>query len=102
MRNKVGILIGVIVTILQSLLIAQPSEVPVKNIVFQQLPGEFSLSQSSINCILQDRDGYLWIGTWSGLIRYDGYTTKVFYSGNGADQIKSNKITSIYEDRAGD
>jgi signal transduction histidine kinase/ligand-binding sensor domain-containing protein/DNA-binding response OmpR family regulator len=86
---------------LNNFLLAQPSEVSQKNIIFQQLPENLSLSQNSINCVLQDREGYLWIGTWSGLIRYDGYSTKVFYSGNGADDIRSNKITIIYEDREG-
>lgn len=80
---------------------AQPLELPRKNIIFHQLPEKLSLSQSSINCVLQDRDGYIWIGTWSGLIRYDGYSTTVFHSGHGAGNIKSNKITTIYEDRHG-
>ncbi|HYG17930.1 MAG TPA: two-component regulator propeller domain-containing protein [Ohtaekwangia sp.] len=80
---------------------AQPGKLPQKKIVFQQLPGKLSLSQSSINCVLQDRDGFLWIGTWSGLIRYDGYSTQIFHSDDGPDQIRSNKITAIHEDRSG-
>jgi signal transduction histidine kinase/ligand-binding sensor domain-containing protein/DNA-binding response OmpR family regulator len=82
-------------------LVAQPTELPRKDIIFHALPGKLGLSQSSINCILQDRAGYLWIGTWSGLIRYDGYTSTVFHSDNAPDKIKSNKITTIYEDRKG-
>src|SRR5690349_8897672 len=80
---------------------AQPSELPQKNIIFEQLPEKLGLSQSSINCTLQDREGFLWVGTWSGLIRYDGYSTTVFHSDNAPDKIKSNKITTIYEDRKG-
>ena len=30
------------------------------------------LGNPSVNCLLQDRDGFLWIGTESGLYRYDG------------------------------
>jgi signal transduction histidine kinase/ligand-binding sensor domain-containing protein/DNA-binding response OmpR family regulator len=82
-------------------LAAQPTELPQKDIIFHALPEKLGLSQSSINCMLQDRAGYLWIGTWSGLIRYDGYTTTVFHSDNAPDKIKSNKITTIYEDRKG-
>ncbi|MBT1709051.1 response regulator [Fulvivirgaceae bacterium PWU5] len=82
-------------------LAAQPAELPQKNIIFHALPEKLGLSQSSINCILQDRTGYLWIGTWSGLIRYDGYTATVFHSDNAPDKIRSNKITTIYEDRKG-
>ena len=80
---------------------AQPTELPKKKINFEQLPEKLGLSQSSINCILQDREGYLWIGTWSGLIRYDGYSTTVFHSEKGEGGLKSNKITSLLEDRIG-
>src|SRR5258706_6485557 len=80
---------------------AQPETLQEKNILFDQLPEKLGLSQSSINCILQDREGFLWVGTWSGLIRYDGYSTTVFHSDNAPDKIKSNKIIVIYEDRDG-
>ena len=34
------------------------------------------LSQNDVNCLLQDSDGYIWLGTNDGLNRYDGYTLK--------------------------
>lgn len=79
----------------------QPEELYKKKLVFDQLHEEQSLSQSSINCILQDSEGYLWIGTWSGLIRYDGYTTTVFHSENQPGKLQSNKILTLYEDHSG-
>ncbi len=81
--------------------VAQPGELRSKRIIFDQLLHNQSLSQSSINCVVQDRDGYLWIGTWSGLIQYDGYKTTVFHSENKPGKIQSNKILAIYEDRNG-
>jgi Predicted periplasmic ligand-binding sensor domain len=39
---------------------------------------EEGLSQSSSFCIAQDRRGFLWIGTETGLNRYDGYNFKVY------------------------
>jgi signal transduction histidine kinase/ligand-binding sensor domain-containing protein/DNA-binding response OmpR family regulator len=101
MRSRQFILFLAAGIFISKFLVAQPSELPHKNIIFQQLPEKLSLSQSSVNCVLQDRDGYLWIGTWSGLIRYNGYTTTIFHSGHGTDNIKSNKITTLYEDRKG-
>ncbi|MBX2944851.1 MAG: response regulator [Cyclobacteriaceae bacterium] len=80
---------------------AQPAELYKKKLVFDQLQEELSLSQSSINCILQDSEGYLWIGTWSGLIRYDGYTTTVFHSENQPGKLQSNKILTLFEDQSG-
>jgi ligand-binding sensor domain-containing protein len=31
------------------------------------------LSQNEVRCIVQDKKGYLWIGTQDGLNQYDGY-----------------------------
>jgi signal transduction histidine kinase/ligand-binding sensor domain-containing protein/DNA-binding response OmpR family regulator len=80
---------------------AQPSTLLQKKIIFDQITQKIGLTQASINCIQQDREGYLWIGTWSGLVRYDGYTTAVYYSSRAAGKIKSNKITALHEDIKG-
>lgn len=94
-------IIIIVATLIFSGAFAQPSKLINRNIDFTKLPDELGLSQSSINCILQDRDGYLWIATWSGLVRYDGYTTSIFHSGNGPGDIKSNLISTLFEDRTG-
>ena len=80
---------------------AQPSTLQEKNIIFDQIQKKLGLSQGTINSMIQDREGYLWIGTWSGLIRYDGYSTTVFHSSRGPGKIKSNKILKLYEDKKG-
>lgn len=36
------------------------------------------LSNNSVNAIYQDKDGYMWFGTYDGLNRYDGYDFKIF------------------------
>src|SRR6185436_8336101 len=36
------------------------------------------LSHNQVNCILKDTRGFMWIGTMSGLNRFDGYNFKVF------------------------
>jgi signal transduction histidine kinase/ligand-binding sensor domain-containing protein/DNA-binding response OmpR family regulator len=90
-----------VLTALQGNILAQPSTLLEKNIVFDQVRQELGLTQATINCVLQDREGYLWAGTWSGLFRYDGYSTTVYHSGRGAGKIKSNKITTLYEDANG-
>jgi signal transduction histidine kinase/ligand-binding sensor domain-containing protein/DNA-binding response OmpR family regulator len=100
-RSLRTVLSFLIVCLASSYAVAQPESIPGKTIFFDQLKESQSLSQSSINCVLQDREGFLWIGTWSGLIRYDGYKTTVFHSEDKPGKIHSNKILTIYEDHAG-
>lgn len=40
---------------------------------FQRIGLEEGLTQLSVMSIVQDREGFLWFGTWDGLNRYDGY-----------------------------
>lgn len=44
------------------------------------LDNNLGLSNSSVNAIFQDSQGYVWIGTWDGLNRYDGGGFKVYAS----------------------
>lgn len=58
------------------------------------------LPQNTILNILQTRDGYLWLATSDGLVRFDGAQFTVFNSGNSPG-LKSNRIAVLFEDRAG-
>jgi signal transduction histidine kinase/ligand-binding sensor domain-containing protein len=58
---------------------------------------ENGLPQSSIKCIEQTHDGYLWIGTWNGLARFDGVHMTVFNALNTPGFNPS--INCIHEDR---
>jgi ligand-binding sensor domain-containing protein/signal transduction histidine kinase len=61
---------------------------------------EKNISLSSINVITQTRDGYLWLGTVNGLVRYDGIRFLLF-NRNNIIEMKSNLINSILEDKNG-
>jgi len=50
--------------------------------------------------ILQDRDGFLWIGTSSGLSRYDGYERKRYTEESGF--LSGNWVMSLVEDTDGE
>ena len=57
------------------------------------------LAQSQVYALLQDRDGYIWMGTrGGGLSRYDGQHFEQFTEKNG---IASNYITALYQDSIG-
>jgi PAS domain S-box-containing protein len=58
------------------------------------------LPQNSVTAMAQTRDGYLWLGTFGGLARFDGVRFTVFDPGN-APGLEGNRILSLYEDRAG-
>jgi signal transduction histidine kinase/ligand-binding sensor domain-containing protein len=69
------------------------------NIVFTKIKG---LPNDMINEIIQDKQGYLWVATWGGLCRYDGYEFKVFKtSEEDTSTLWSNGILNIDEDNYG-
>jgi ligand-binding sensor domain-containing protein len=43
-----------------------------ENIRFDRISVNEGLSQSDVRCMVQDRFGFLWIGTRDGLNKYDG------------------------------
>ena len=45
---------------------------------FARLDITQGLSHNEVNCLLRDEKGFLWIGTMSGLNRYDGYKFRIF------------------------
>jgi len=75
-------------------------EAPV--IKFDHLSLEDGLSQSIIECIIQDSQGFMWFGTEDGLNKYDGYKfTVVRQIPSNPNSLSHNYVLSIYEDRSG-
>ena len=50
--------------------------------------------------MLQTKDGYVWIGTQEGLVRFNGLAFKVFNKAN-TDAIRHDDIRVLYQDRDG-
>jgi ligand-binding sensor domain-containing protein len=61
---------------------------------------EQGLPQNSAWAFCQTRDGYLWIGTQEGLVRYDGIRFSIFNKEN-VPAMRSNVIGSLLEDNSG-
>jgi streptogramin lyase len=61
---------------------------------------EDGLSQGFVTCMIQDKRGFMWFGTYDGLNRYDGYTVRRF-SSKPFDPwtLQSSFITQLYEDK---
>lgn len=61
---------------------------------------EDGLSLNSVNDLLFDRQGFLWITTADGLQRFDGYRFQTFrHDPAGKKSIPENSISEVYEDR---
>ena len=69
---------------------------------FKQLTDADGLSQSTIFTTIQDKDGYLWLGTVDGLNRYDGYEFRIFENDpSDSTTISDNFISTIFQDSDG-
>jgi signal transduction histidine kinase/ligand-binding sensor domain-containing protein/CheY-like chemotaxis protein len=58
------------------------------------------LPGNSVYAIQQTHDGYLWIGTQDGLVRFDGIHFEL-YNKRKVPQLKDNQVRALYEDRNG-
>ena len=57
------------------------------------------LSQNTVNSIIQDNDGFLWIATYNGINKYDGYSMDYYDLTN--NHLTSNLIHSLFKDNDG-
>ena len=58
---------------------------------------EQGLPQNKVTAVVQTRDGYLWVGTYNGLARFDGVHFTVF-DDNNTPELRGNRVTSLFED----
>ncbi len=68
-----------------------------KNYFLEQQSG---LEQNAITAVKQSRDGYIWLGTYTGLLRFDGVRFTVFNSSNSRG-LRNGRITKLFEDDFG-
>jgi ligand-binding sensor domain-containing protein len=61
-----------------------------------------AISQNSIQCIYQDKYGFMWFGTQDGLNKYDGYNYTTYkHIRNNSKSLPANNVLSICEDAEG-
>lgn len=60
------------------------------------------LSQNTVYCLLEDKEGIIWIGTEDGLNKFDGYSFTAYKHRNqNPNSISHNQINDLYEDKSG-
>lgn len=67
---------------------------------FDRWTTDNGLPDNSISSVVQTRDGYLWLTTFDGLVRFDGVRFTIFNASN-TPALKSNQFINLLEDRAG-
>jgi signal transduction histidine kinase/ligand-binding sensor domain-containing protein/DNA-binding NarL/FixJ family response regulator len=69
---------------------------------FRHLTTDNGLPNNHVETILQDRRGFMWIGTWEGLSRYDGYRLLTYkHDPSNPGSLSSSAIMALLEDRNG-
>jgi len=83
----------------------QPPQFPVvdaDDLRFVHLSTAQGLSQTRVQQIVQDDEGFIWLGTQYGLNRYDGYKFKVFtHDSSRTNSLGGNYIYSLFKDHSG-
>lgn len=66
---------------------------------FKSLTVNNGLSQNDISAICQDSYGFIWIGTYDGLNKFDGFSIESFQKiSNDSNSLPENRITALAED----
>ena len=68
---------------------------------FERISAEDGLSKNNVTALLQDKTGFIWIGTFDGLNRYDGYEYNIYRQTDEPGSISHNYIISLAEDKEG-
>ncbi len=72
------------------------------NINFKNITSEDGLLQGTVETIIQDDQGYIWLGTNDGLCRYNGYEFKIYkHDEELENSITNNYIVDIKQDNSG-
>ena len=73
-----------------------------KNYSFSNYSPSEGLVHKTVNCMMQDRDGFLWIGTSNGVSRFDGYSFRNFkHNSKNPHSLNGISVFGIVEGKDG-
>ena len=66
---------------------------------FLHLNTSYGLPNQQVEAIVQDHEGYIWIGTRNGLAKYDGYSVETYYHIRGnSNSLANNFVHGLFID----
>lgn len=86
--------------LLLSIAKAEVGQAAINDYVVKQWSIQDGLPSQSLSSIVQDQDGYIWVGTQFGLSRFDG-TQFTNYNTQNSDFLPSNAINILLMDKSG-
>ncbi len=95
-----GVIVSLLALLISSAAFALTPQDKLTQYSRQTWQTENGLPQNTVRAILQDHEGYIWLGTEGGLVRFDGLKFVVFDAEN-TPALKSNNITGLLEDNTG-
>ena len=72
-----------------------------ERVAFRHLTTAEGLSNESVSAVVQDRFGFIWIGTADGLNRFDGYEVVEYTRGPDSTTLSGNVVSALAEDASG-
>ena len=93
-------LLLVIILLAFSLNINGQTQLPLEPSRTRHITAEDGLSQVSINALLKDNQGFIWIGTQDGLNRFDGQVVQNYrYDPKNGNSLCGNLINTLHQDQ---
>jgi len=93
-----GIRSSVFTASLLLILITLPRQIAGQNYYFEQYGAKEGLSASKVYTVIQDANEFIWLGTGSGVTRFDGLRFENFST---SDSLSPGGVKSIFEDSRG-
>src|SRR5688572_8590443 len=69
-----------------------------QDFIYRHYDVQDGLPNPTVHTIFQDKDGFIWFGTESGVCRYDGSNYKIYTVKDG---LPSNRVFKISQDKKG-
>ena len=93
-----ALLMGLLFFLAAAQTVSAYEDSPLQNRIVRKYDQTNGLPTGEANTVLQDDKGYVWIGSYGGLIRYDGTT---FRNYSEEDDVKSSSIRALFQDSKG-